>query len=194
MENENGGIDPTLLDDKSFDVSLLEKLQNDPSSLTPDEATAISKNAKAQFAQKKHWKDKAIDPETGKPWKDLVSSKPHVPTPPPANDELDAVKSSLGKLEQIEQKRQFGYSHKLDPEEADQVFAFAQGMGISPKDALEKPFLKAALEAGRAQKRAEGAIPGASHRSPTVEGKSWNEMKPDDRRKNFSKVAEHFKK
>lgn len=192
MENGNGGVPPK--EDNKFDVSLLEKLQTDPTSVTPEEAKLISENSKALFAQKNHWKEKATDPETGKSFKDLLSEKKDEPIKPQPTEGLNEIKEDVGKLKQSEEKRSFGHSKNLSPEETDEVFAYATGMGISAKDALEKPFVKAAIEATRTQKRAESNIPGASNRAPRVDGKTWNDMDDKEKRKNFGEVVSSFKR
>lgn len=180
--------------DNRFDVSLLEKLQTDPASVTPDEAKLITENSKALFAQKNHWKDKAVDSETGKPWKDLMSERKVEPPKPQPTEGLDVIKEDIGKLKQSEEKRSFGHSESLSPEETDFVFATATGQGISAKEALKKPYVDAAIKAMRIQKRAEENIPGASNRAPRVDGKNWNEMDDKEKRKNFSTVVQGFKK
>lgn len=192
MENDNG---ESHQEDKKFDVSLLEKLQSDPTSVTPEEAKLISENSKALFAQKNHWKEKAVDPETGKPYKDLLSEKKvEPPKYLPPTDDLNEIKGDIGKLKQSEEKRSFGHDQNLSPEETDFVFGTASGLNISSKDALAKPYVKAAIDAMRAQKRAESNIPGASNRAPRVDGKTWNEMDSKEKEKNFHAVAASFKK
>lgn len=151
-------------------------------------------------AQKDHWRKKAVDPETGKPFRDLLADakkvtppEPPKPNPEPTED-LNEIKGKIGKLEQSEEKRSFGHQNNLSPEETDEVFAYANGMGLSAKDALQKPFVKSAIEATRAQKRMESNLPGSSNRAPKVDGKSWTDMDDNERRKNFGAVAGQFKR
>lgn len=185
MENENPGNIPP--DQKDEDI-----VPKDDEQDVEKFKTAIS----TLSAQKKHWREKAVDPETGKSYKDLLAEarKPTPPPNPPPTADLDGVKESIGKLEKSEEKRSFQHQEGLSPEEVDFVFATGTGLGISSKDALAKPYVKAAIDAMRAQKRAESNIPGSSNRAPRVDGKTWNEMDDTEKRKNFANVAGSFKR
>lgn len=106
----------------------------------------------------------------------------------PNNTEPD-VMERLGKIEGIEEKRQFGYQNNLSPEETDYIFSIAKGNGKNPSDMLSDPFVKGGLETIRKQKSVETATPRPSSRQPLVEGKTFNELKPEDKRKNWSKAT-----
>jgi len=162
----------------------------DPANPTAEEAQAVATIAQSALAQKKHWRGKAIDPVTGKPYKDLIPAKennnnaPH--TPAVATPKLE---ETVAGLQLSEEKRSFGYTHKLSPEESDVVFSFAKGNGIKPSEALNHSFVKAGIEAMRRDNANAAATPGASHRAPVVEGKTFGSMKSEDRRKNFGAVV-----
>lgn len=91
--------------------------------------------------------------------------------------------SRLSKIEQIEEKRQFGFEHKLSPEETDYIFTFTNGKPT--KEALENPFVKAGLEGSRQAKRAESNIPGASTKGFAQSGKTFNELSEAERKQSF---------
>lgn len=192
MTNQDENLD----DDQVKDPEIEEATDQD----SPEELKAKLDKANKQLQDairiKQNWRSKAIDPATGKPYKDLLdeASKSNQVKDPPQNEENKATAERLARLEQTEEKRTFGYQNNLSPEEADQVFAYAKGMGISPKDALEKPFVKSGIETIRTQRKAESAIPGSSFRSPKIEGRSFAELKPEDRKKSFAEVSRVFQK
>jgi hypothetical protein len=154
----------------------------DPTKATPEQVAELVKTGKTLLFQKKAWRTKAEA-------KVNTQDNPPLKPQPPAggNKETD---DRLTKLEQSEEKRQFGFSHSLSPEETDSVFAFAQGTGKKPEDVLGHPFVKSGIDALRTQARAANGVPGSSNRSPKVEGKSFRDMKPEDRSKHFGAVVE----
>lgn len=193
--NENGadGAD-TIEKELEGDVAIDHVDSIDPESATPEQVKDLIAKSKTLAAQKAHWKKSAVDPVTGKKYRDIAPKAPLV-IPPPHNTEGDKkADERLSRLEQSEEKRTFGHAHGLSPEEVDNVFASAKGLGIDPKAALEKPFVKAGIAEIRRAVRVDGATPGPSSRSPVVEGKSFKDMKPEDRRANFGKVVQGLQK
>jgi len=184
--------DPKVGDEELKGVNLFQDV--DPATATPEQVAAIVKTGKTLLVQKKQWRERAIDPATGKPFKELLAdaqAKPDIkPNPPnPAEPTTPETEGRLKRLELSEDKRQFGHAKELTPEETDHVFAFAQGTGLKPSEALEHPFVKSGLESLRRARKADGATPGPSSRSPVVEGKTFSEMNTDEKRKNFEKVV-----
>ena len=107
-------------------------------------------------------------------------------------EDVEDIREQVKLLSLSEKKRSFGYKNNLSPEETDHVFRFAGG--DDPQEALNHGFVKAGLEALRSQKRTQDAAPAPKGRAPKVDGKTWGEMKDDDRRKNFEKIASNFRK
>lgn len=177
---ENHQEDITVLEKNSegFDKTLLDK---DPKDLTPEEISAIRDNSRTQHALASHWRKKAKD--------SAPAPAPNNSTPAPSAGGGEGTDARVAKLEQAESKRQFGHQHSLSPEETDHVFAYAQGIGKKPDEVLEHPFIKNGLDAMRRASRASGATPGPSSRSPQVEGKSFKDMTPEERKKNFPKIS-----
>lgn len=100
-------------------------------------------------------------------------------------EDLSDIRETVKNLSLSEKKRQFGYEHNLSPEETDAVFR----LNPNPdKKTLEDPFIKGGLEAIRAKKRIEGAIPSSTGKVPTVNGKTWAQMTAEERQANFSNV------
>jgi hypothetical protein len=193
-ENDNDGvvIENDEQADAQLDIPNVDFKEGEENVQLP--AATVKKlieTSRTALAQKKHWRGKALDPTTGKPYKDLI----------PANDKgnngngsgdqgkMDALAGDVATLKQSEEKRLFGYEHKLSPEETDRVFAYANGVGKKPAEVLPDPFVKNALDGMRSAARREGATPGSSSRSPVVDGKNFNEMNTDDKRKNFGAVV-----
>lgn len=172
-ENHEGDVDP----------------QNDEDTVVidPFDDEGARKLVASQIAIKKHWREKAqkIEAENKVLAEELKKYKPALQEKPVVEDDY---KKKIDSLSLAEEKRQFGYEHGLSPEETDEVFAYSTGRNIKPAEAKEKPFVKAAIEALRAQRRSESATPSPSSGLPAIDGKSWSEMSNDERKANFSKI------
>lgn len=90
-------------------------------------------------------------------------------------------------LKLAEKKRQVGYKHGLSPEETDRLFRFAGKE--DPDEVFKDPFFQAGLKEFRAQKAVEGAIPSSTNHSRKIDGKTFAEMTPEERKKNWSKIT-----
>lgn len=157
----------------------------DPAKATPEQIAELVKAGQTLLGQTKHWSKKAKE-LAAKPANEKII-KPNTITEP---DVVKELQDNVQRLNVVEEKRQFGHTNNLSPEETDEVFAYSQGAGIKPKDALTKPFVKSALESIRSQRQADGATPGPSSRSPLVDGKPFNELKREDKIKNFEKLVQ----
>lgn len=115
--------------------------------------------------------------------KELKSKILPTPEKPKIDDELV---TDIKELKQIEKKRQFGYKNKLSPEETDLLFRFAGT--TDPNESLKDQDFKDLLDARRRRERVANAIPSSSNRSTSVEGKSFKEMTPEERAKNWDKM------
>lgn len=165
-----------------FDESKYPKFSEiDPANATPEQVTELVKAGQTLLGQTKHWHGKAT---SVKPKEEVINPKP---TADP--DIVGSLQSDVAELKTEREKRQFGHAHGLSPEEVDRAFALATGMNKKPKEVLEDQFFKAGLETLRKQQRANGAIPGPSNRSPMVDGKPFNEMKREDKIKNFGALV-----
>jgi hypothetical protein len=188
-DNGDGGAQPT---DAELEADLTPTAVADPTSLPPEQVAAIIKERDTLAAQKNHWRGKAIDPATKKPYRDLLAAaaRDNQPkTPPAAAPATDTLTKDVAYLKTVEEKRSFGHQHGLSPEAVDNVFSYAQGRAIKPEEALKDDFVKSGLNALRAKERLASNVPGPSHRSTVVGGKSFSEMKPEDRRSNWSKMT-----
>ena len=176
-------------DNQDQDLSILE----DATELTVDDLTADTSKMQTVLAQKKHWRDKAVDTQTGKTFKELyeasIANQHPVPSQPIKKPELpESVLSDIASLKEAESKRQFQYAHDLTPTEVDNVFAWATAKKIKPEDALNDSFFKGALTAERNAQGSSNAVPSPSRRSPSVIGqKSFKDMTPEERRTSFNR-------
>lgn len=113
-------------------------------------------------------------------------SQPQVPLKTNEEPDREIVKS-VKRLEEIENKRQFGFEHNLSPEETDFVFKIS---GNKPtKEILEDPFVKSGLEGHRSKKRLEANTPSSSSSSSPFKVKQFNEMSDDEKRKAFEEAS-----
>jgi len=204
-ENDNSGGDFTaeeLAEDIKLDDDVLAE-DFDPSNASPEMVTKLIKTSQTALAQKKHWRGKAIEPDSGKPYSELLKTAKE-DKPNASNDSAGAqqgddktpteLEKDVAGLKISEEKRSFGHANNFSPEETDHVFAFAAGAGKKPSEVLEHPFIKSGIAAMRQQQGTDDATPGPSGRSPIVEGKTFKEMDDKDRRKNFDKVVQGTQK
>lgn len=178
------------------DVTIDQNIPDD--SATPEQVKALKLGVQTLSAQKKHWRDKAVDPDSKKTWaeiaKERAAARVDQPKPQDSAAPSPELQKTVDTLVQSEQKRTFAGLHGLSPEATDKVFAAAKGMGVSPEEAIKDNFVRAGVDALNSQARVHGATPGPSNRSPRYEGKTFAEMTPDERRKNFGNVAQSLSK
>lgn len=74
----------------------------------------------------------------------------------------------------------------LDAEDVDEVIAYAKGKGISYEEALNSAVIKAHLKVKQHREKIANATPHSSSKSTVVNGKTWDEMSEDERRKNYT--------
>lgn len=120
----------------------------------------------------------------------LTETAPRITKPEPKDD--NELASKVSRLEEIENKRQFGYEHNLSPEETDVVFQFSGGKPT--KETMEHPFVQAGIEALRANKRVENNTPRPSLKGMTFNNKPFAELKPDEKQKVFEERVKGAKK
>jgi hypothetical protein len=101
----------------------------------------------------------------------------------------DDLVKDVQELKIEREKRQFAYSNSLSPEETDFVFSQPVPTGKERKDLLDNPFVKGGLAAVRSENSQASATPRPSGRFPKVEGKTFEEMKPAEREKNWKKFT-----
>jgi hypothetical protein len=109
------------------------------------------------------------------------------------NDEPDReIVKSVKRLEELENKRQFGFENGLAPEETDFVFKITGGK--PDKDILQDPFVKSGLEGYRSKKRLESNTPSPSSSSSPFRGKQFKEMSEDEKKRAFEEASPLNKK
>jgi hypothetical protein len=105
-------------------------------------------------------------------------------TKPELDDEIVA---DVKELKLSEKKRQFGFKHGLSPEETDRLFRFAGE--TDPAEALKDSFFQAGLKETRREAKVASAIPSSSPGTIKVSGKTFAEMTPEEREKNWGKIT-----
>lgn len=181
-----------------LDESKLPKFSEiDPNSATPEQVAELVKAGQTLLGLQNHWRGKAIDKTTGKPYADLYAeakskAAPAAPVTPPAPiPTASDADVRLKKLEVTEEKRQFGHANNLNPEETDTLFALATGMNLKPVDALKLPFFTSGLEASRQLAKNGSNTPRPSSRMPIIEGKTFEQMNPAERKNNFGTIVKN---
>jgi hypothetical protein len=159
IENANSSNGADGVADTDLDLDLESEENKDLS--TEDKNKKLLETNKKLFerAKKAEGFEKQADGTWVKKPKAPVENK-NLQTPKKEIDE--DTKKTVANLALAEEKRQFGYSNGLSPEETDAVFR------INPKptkETLEDPFVKGGLEAIRAKKRVDNNTPNSSSRS-----------------------------
>ena len=94
----------------------------------------------------------------------------------------DDIRQTVQELQLAEQKRQFGYTNKLSPEETDYLFK----INANPSsELLNDPFIKGGLEAIRKSKRVEENTPAFGSRSQRFELPKKENLTPQDKQEQF---------
>jgi len=137
----------------------------------PDE---LRKAAKAQRSIAQRYKKSSVKETPA-----LTTTKPDI---------SDDVVAKVNRLDLSEKKRQFGYKNGLSPEETDKLFKYAGN--DKPEEALKDPFFQSGLTEFRKQNSVKSAIPRSTNRTTSsVEGKSFKDMTPAEREKNWGKIT-----
>lgn len=179
-----------------LDESKLPKFSEiDENNATPEQVKELKESAQTLLGKTKHWSGKAktLATELEEAKKNPPKGTQNPSAPAPEAPDVD-LRNKVNDLVLEKEKRQFGHANSLTPEETDNLFAYAIGMGLKPAEAMQHPFFKNGLEALRQQNKTDGATPGPSRRAPVVEGKTFQEMTIDERRKNFGKVVDGTQK
>ena len=156
----------------------------------------MQKATQTAIAQKKHWRSQAIDPETGKKYKDARgdSIKNNNDGADTGSDPASETLKRVDRLELSEEKRNFGHQHNYSPAEVDKIFAYAAGLNKKPVDVLEDTFITGAIDAARRQERIASGTPRGSNRVPMVEGKTFGQMNDEERAANFQNIVRGLNK
>lgn len=148
------------------------------------------------IAKKKAWREKAIDPESKKSYKELYESIKNNKASEPVVEQKketqvpDDIINDVMTLKEEASKRTFQYANKLSPEQVDHVFAYAKGMGITPKEALDNPFITKVINQMKNDEEASNATLAPSRRAPfQASGKTFAQMTPEERKANFKNLV-----
>ena len=164
-------------DNREAELSNTEELEINLEEEVGDESEDESEDKDALLAKK----DNLIRQLT-KRLHSKNDGKSNFSKPESKKESKDDIRQTVKQLELAEQKRQFGYTNKLSPEETDYMFK------INPNptsELLSDPFIKGGLEAIRKSKRVEENTPAFGSRSQRFEITKKADMTSEDKQKAF---------
>lgn len=134
---------------------------------------------KTALAQKKHWRDKAVDPKTGKTYKVLLDEARAKPQQ--SDNRIESVVEDLTDLK-LGQRG-------LDEDSARFVKTYAKGLGKTALEVLEDETIKDYLASRKARQDHENSVPDPSSRTITVGAKPLSEMTDKEMKANWNSVV-----
>jgi len=98
---------------------------------------------------------------------------------------LGTVEKTLQETQLLERKRNFGYEHGLSPKQVNHVFRLTKRPTAK---FLEKPHVKAAIEAIKSQEKIAKNTPSGSGKKFRSGGgdKKWTDLKPEERQSSLA--------
>ncbi len=141
------------------------------------DAEGSKKTIETIAAQKKHWRDQAIDPVTGKKYKELLTElkakaeapkeEPKTnlqPEKPQSHTDFDSLVDNLAVL------------RNLADDEVQELRTEAKNLGIELAQYIKSKGGQAQLKEYRTEKKSKEAIPSPSDRIPVFNGKPANKV------------------
>lgn len=166
------------------------------SELSPEQLVEKNKKLAEMVKQavqtKKNWRDKAVDPKSGKLWSELANPQSHqeeTPKKTEPDEVVEELKKEVDSLKVSEQKRTFGYDNGFSPAETDMIWSLATANKKKPEEMLTDETWKLMLDSKRTVEKTKSAIPHSSSRTGTVNGKNFDELPVDEQRKNWGTVT-----
>ncbi len=160
MSNEHGDKDPNLEEDNTSEIN--ELLESDE--LSED----MKKKIQTLTAQKQHFREKAIDPETGKPYKDLYTQSLQEGDKTPENEQEPSKKDDSQDVKKTVQQildEQYLEDQDLPDPIKEKAKKLAKVEGIPIRQALKDDFIVAQVEEHQRQERASSGAADGSSRS-----------------------------
>ena len=160
---------------------------NPPNQPSDDEA---KKTIATLAAQKRHWRDKAVDPVTGKTYQELLEEERVKGKPQP---EPQKPQSQLPTADKDAERDFLLYNPNLisdiGKEGIEEVFAFARGKGVRPEEALKSDGGKAIVETMRQKKRLAENTPSPSGGAPGGQPeKPFNALAPQEKKQGYQET------
>lgn len=151
----------------------------------------LAEMVKQAVQTKKNWREKAVDPKTGKLWSEVANPQDLIKkesTPEP-DEVVETLKKEVDSLKISEQKRTFGYDNGFSPKETDLLWNLAKAENKKPEEMLNDSTWKVILDAKRADEKIKNATPRSSSRSVQIDGKDFSDLPEDEQRKNWGKIT-----
>lgn len=159
----------------------------DPVIVDPLDTEAVKKSIDTLSAQKKRWREKAVDPNTGKTFKELYEESVKKNTPPASPDPLpnpgDPPKP-VNHPPSSEPSSDWLFDNidaisSLLPDERTELRQTAKDLNVDPIKFIKSKAGQAQLEAMRAKKKAEGNTPTPSNQVPVFNGRPIKDILTD---------------
>lgn len=125
-------------------------------------------------AQRKHWRKKAQELQAQNAGKTETKPAQSQPTKPAEGNSQYATREDL----EVLQLQNQGF----DAETISAIRSYAKGKGVSATEVLGDEFVKSFIDAKKSKSRLETAAPEPSARTMKINGKTWEEMTPDERK------------
>ncbi len=154
--------------------------ENDtPVFVDPNDTEAVKKALETTSAQKAHWRTKAVDPSTGKTYKELFEEAMNKNKPQPINNGEPTGKENTPPTPSAPDNDSF-FDHidvlsPLSPEERTELRATAKDLNVDPIKFIKSKAGQAQLDGMRATKKTQTATPSSSNQVPTFNGKPVND-------------------
>lgn len=140
----------------------------------------LKNSLQSALGQKKHWREKAVDPSTGKTYKELfeAASKPKEPelpketpteTPKPAAPDMESIWDNLEVIK------------GLESDEMTEMRTEAKSLGVDPVKYIKSKAGQAHLKELRSTKKSQEGTPAPSNRVPQFNGKPVDDVLKDEK-------------
>lgn len=153
----------------------------DPVIVDPLDTEAVKKSFDTMGAQKRHWREKAIDPSTGKSYKELFEEAAKkaapLPTADPEVKKPDNASPSTPDADWLFDN--IDAISSLTPEERTELRTTAKELNVEPVKFIKSKAGQAQLEKIRAEKKSTNATPSPSNAVPTFKGKPIKDVLTD---------------
>lgn len=162
----------------------------------PLDTEAVKKSIDTVSAQKKHWREKALDPTTGKTYKELYEAKVKELTVAPTNKpDLSAVTpTSPGTTPPSSPDADWLFDNidaisTLTPDERTELRTTAKELNVEPVKYIKSKAGQAHLKDFRSTKKTQTATPSPANSVPSYNGKPVRDVFLDEKATSADKQA-----
>jgi len=168
--------------DTNVDVEETTEINDEDFTFDEDETSLLEEETQKKIqtlaAQRKVWKEKAVDPESGKTYRELFEEGKAAQETAPEQSEkpsdFDSLADNLAVL------------RDLNTEEVNKLRGEAKDLGTDPIKYIQSNGGQARLAQIRAEQKSEDATPDPTSTGFNVKGKTWAQMDNTERKANFN--------